>query len=158
MHQVIPQALMFLKILFSQKRSEMPKSKKKKNQDFQKVKLKVGRRLQKADNVTNASFKSRSVQVVQHIKTGDGSEPTTRRNLNIMVCSLSHRINCANMIGVLVYLVGVLVYLVYKRAWTICYITYIVLSAALAIRKWANLELVEFDLLIVMKHVTKLVF
>lgn len=151
MHQVIPQALMFLKILFSQKRSEMPKSKKKKNQDFQKVKLKVGRRLQKADNVTNASFKSRSVQVVQHIKTGDGSEPTTRRNLNIMVCSLSHRINCANMIGVLVYLV-------YKRAWTICYITYIVLSAALAIRKWANLELGEFDLLIVMKHVTKLVF
>lgn len=142
---------MFLKILFSQKRSEMPKSKKKKNQDFQKVKLKVGRRLQKADNVTNASFKSRSVQVVQHIKTGDGSEPTTRRNLNIMVCSLSHRINCANMIGVLVYLV-------YKRAWTICYITYIVLSAALAIRKWANLELVEFDLLIVMKHVTKHVF
>lgn len=151
MHQVIPQALMFLKILFSQKRSEMPKSKKKKNQDFQKVKLKVGRRLQKADNVTNASFKSRSVQVVQHIKTGDGSEPTTRRNLNIMVCSLSHRINCANMIGVLVYLV-------YKRAWTICYITYIVLSAGLAIRKWANLELGEFDLPIVMKHVTKHVF
>nr|XP_022307369.1 testis-expressed protein 10 homolog isoform X2 [Crassostrea virginica] len=61
----------------------MPKSKKKKNQDFQKVKLKVGRRLQKADNITNASFKTRSVQVVQHIKTGDGTEPTTRRNLNI---------------------------------------------------------------------------
>ena len=64
----------------------MPKSKKKKNQDFQKVKLKVGRRLQKADNITNASFKTRSVQVVQHIKTGDGTEPTTRRNLNIRVC------------------------------------------------------------------------
>lgn len=62
----------------------MPKSKKKKNQDFQKVKLKVGRKLQKADNVTNASFKTRSVQVVQHIKTGTGSEPTTRRNLNIV--------------------------------------------------------------------------
>lgn len=62
----------------------MPKSKKKKNQDFQKVKLKVGRKLQKADNVTNASFKTRSVQVVQHIKTGAGSEPTTRRNLNIV--------------------------------------------------------------------------
>ncbi|XP_061186098.1 testis-expressed protein 10 homolog [Saccostrea echinata] len=61
----------------------MPKSKKKKNQDFQKVKLKVGRKLQKADNVTNASFKTRSVQVVQHIKTGDGNQPTTRRNLSI---------------------------------------------------------------------------
>ncbi|XP_062570246.1 testis-expressed protein 10 homolog [Saccostrea cucullata] len=61
----------------------MPKSKKKKNQDFQKVKLKVGRKLQKADNVTNASFKSRSVQVVQHIKTGDGNQPTTKRNLSI---------------------------------------------------------------------------
>lgn len=73
---------------------KMPKSKKKKNQDFQKVKLKVGRKLQKADNVTNASFKTRSVQVVQHIKTGTGSEPTTRRNLNIVVSCHYTAVRC----------------------------------------------------------------
>lgn len=75
-------------------RLKMPKSKKKKNQDFQKVKLKVGRKLQKADNVTNASFKTRSVQVVQHIKTGTGSEPTTRRNLNIVVSCHYTAVRC----------------------------------------------------------------
>ena len=62
----------------------MGKSKKKKNKDFQKVKLKVGRKLQKADNVTNASFHSRSIQIVQHIKA-HGDEPSTKRNLNISV-------------------------------------------------------------------------
>ncbi|KAK3108792.1 hypothetical protein FSP39_015844 [Pinctada imbricata] len=60
----------------------MGKSKKKKNLDFQKVKLKVGRKLQKADNITNASFRSRSIQIVQHIKA-DGGEPSTKRKLNI---------------------------------------------------------------------------
>jgi pre-rRNA-processing protein IPI1 len=41
----------------------MPKSRKKKNsqKDFQKVKLKVGKKLKKADNVTNASFQTRTI-------------------------------------------------------------------------------------------------
>lgn len=61
----------------------MAKSKKKK-QDFQKVKLKVGRRLKKADNVTNASFRTRSVLISQKLKVA-GEQPSTRKHLNISV-------------------------------------------------------------------------
>ncbi|XP_052246793.1 testis-expressed protein 10 homolog isoform X1 [Dreissena polymorpha] len=61
----------------------MAKSKKKKNADFQKVKLKVGKKLKKADNVTNASFKSRSIQISQHLKTGDSTQPVTKKKHNI---------------------------------------------------------------------------
>lgn len=63
----------------------MPKSRKKKNEhkDFQKVKLKVGRKLQKADNVTNASFHTRTIQVTQKIKTASSTEPSSKRKLNV---------------------------------------------------------------------------
>ncbi|XP_067650622.1 testis-expressed protein 10 homolog [Haliotis asinina] len=60
----------------------MAKSKKKKQEDFQKVKLKVGKRLPKGQNVTNTSFKTHAIQVVQQIKT-DGSQPSTHRRLSI---------------------------------------------------------------------------
>ncbi|XP_046550863.1 testis-expressed protein 10 homolog [Haliotis rubra] len=60
----------------------MAKSKKKKQEDFQKVKLKVGKRLPKGQNVTNTSFKTHAIQVVQQLKT-DGSQPSTHRKLNI---------------------------------------------------------------------------
>jgi len=66
----------------------MPKSKKKKK-DFQKVKLKVGKQLKKADNVTNASFQSRTVQVTQRLKS-EGTEPSTKRKLNIKVNNALH--------------------------------------------------------------------
>ncbi|KAK3607992.1 hypothetical protein CHS0354_009927 [Potamilus streckersoni] len=55
---------------------------KKKRQDFQKVKLKVGKTLKKADNVTNASFKTRTIQITQQLKT-DSNQPSTTRKLNI---------------------------------------------------------------------------
>ncbi|XP_069111264.1 testis-expressed protein 10 homolog [Argopecten irradians] len=55
---------------------------KKKKKDFQKVKLKVGKQLKKADNVTTGSFQTRSIQVIQRLKSDD-SQPSTKRNLNI---------------------------------------------------------------------------
>ncbi|XP_071102616.1 testis-expressed protein 10 homolog [Haliotis cracherodii] len=60
----------------------MAKSKKKKQEDFQKVKLKVGKRLPKGQNVTNTSFKTHAIQVVQQIKS-DAAQPSTHRKLNI---------------------------------------------------------------------------
>ncbi|XP_053373639.1 testis-expressed protein 10 homolog [Mercenaria mercenaria] len=61
----------------------MAKSKKKRQQDFQKVKLKVGKKLKKADNVTNASFRTRGIQISQQLKTGDASQPSTKKKQNI---------------------------------------------------------------------------
>ncbi|OWF39361.1 testis-expressed protein 10-like [Mizuhopecten yessoensis] len=55
---------------------------KQKKKDFQKVKLKVGKQLKKADNVTTGSFQTRSIQVIQRLKSND-SQPSTKRNLNI---------------------------------------------------------------------------
>ena len=63
----------------------MGKSKKNRQKDFQKVKLKVGRRLKKGDNVTNASFKTRTVQVSQQLKTGQVSGPSTKKKQNVAV-------------------------------------------------------------------------
>ncbi|XP_052095034.1 testis-expressed protein 10-like [Mytilus californianus] len=62
----------------------MPKSRKKRNsqKDFQKVKFKVGKKIQKADNVTNTSFHTRTIQVTQKIKTATSTEPSTKRKLN----------------------------------------------------------------------------
>ena len=65
----------------------MAKSKKKRQQDFQKVKLKVGKKLKKADNVTNASFRTRGIQISQQLKTGDASQPSTKKKHNISVCN-----------------------------------------------------------------------
>lgn len=58
-------------------------SKKKRQQDFQKVKLKVGKKLKKADNETNASFKTRSIQIRTQLKKQDGSQPSTRKKQNL---------------------------------------------------------------------------
>ncbi|RUS78622.1 hypothetical protein EGW08_013628 [Elysia chlorotica] len=61
----------------------MPKSKKKKRQDFQKVKLKVGKRLPKGDNVTNLSFKTRQIQLTQRLKEDDGQGLFTKKKENV---------------------------------------------------------------------------
>ncbi|GFO11676.1 testis-expressed sequence 10-like protein [Plakobranchus ocellatus] len=61
----------------------MPKSKKKKKQDFQKVKLKVGKRLPKGDNVTNLSFKTRQIQLTQRIKDDAGQGLVTKKKENV---------------------------------------------------------------------------
>ncbi|XP_078376384.1 testis-expressed protein 10-like isoform X2 [Oculina patagonica] len=60
----------------------MAKNKRKrklKEQDFQKVKLKVGKKLQPAQNATDTSFKSRSIFIPKQLQKLD-SEPTNQRN------------------------------------------------------------------------------
>ena len=67
--------------------SSMAKNKRKrklKEQDFQKVKLKVGKKLQPAQNATDTSFKSRSVFIPNQLQKLD-SEPTNQRNQTLKV-------------------------------------------------------------------------
>ena len=68
----------------------MPKSRKRKNADFQKVKLKVGKRLPKGGNETNISFKTRTIKVSQSIKdpSKTSNQPQTKGKLTLQViCS-----------------------------------------------------------------------
>ena len=65
------------------------KSKKLKEQDFKKVKLKVGKKLQPAQNATDTSFKSRSIFVP--IQLNQTSEPTNQRNQTLKVISCKVR-------------------------------------------------------------------
>ncbi|XP_077383891.1 testis-expressed protein 10 homolog isoform X2 [Festucalex cinctus] len=59
------------------------KSKKKKRQDdFQKVKLKVGKKKPRADNATDTNFRTRGIYLPEQLKT-DTSGPTTNRQLGI---------------------------------------------------------------------------
>lgn len=61
----------------------MKMSKKKKRQDdFHKVKLKVGKKKPKVENSTNVNFKSRSIHLPDQLKRDDGG-PTTHRQLSI---------------------------------------------------------------------------
>ena len=56
---------------------------KNKNKDFQKVKLKIGKKLPKGQNETTTAFKSASVQIREQLKQKDGSQPLTQKKLNI---------------------------------------------------------------------------
>ncbi|KAG7464362.1 testis-expressed sequence 10 protein [Solea senegalensis] len=59
------------------------KSKKKKRQDdFQKVKLKVGKKKPRADNATNTNFRTKGIHLSEQLKR-DTSGPTTHRQLSI---------------------------------------------------------------------------
>ncbi|KAJ8004944.1 hypothetical protein DPEC_G00141540 [Dallia pectoralis] len=59
------------------------KSKKKKRQDdFQKVKLKVGKTKPKANNATNINFRTKGINLTEQLKK-DAAAPTTHRKLNI---------------------------------------------------------------------------
>nr|XP_057940448.1 testis-expressed protein 10 homolog [Doryrhamphus excisus]XP_057940449.1 testis-expressed protein 10 homolog [Doryrhamphus excisus] len=59
------------------------KSKKKKRQDdFQKVKLKVGKKKPRADNATNTNFRTKGIHLPEQLRT-DTSGPTTHRQLGI---------------------------------------------------------------------------
>uniref|UniRef100_A0A4W5K4A0 Pre-rRNA-processing protein Ipi1 N-terminal domain-containing protein n=1 Tax=Hucho hucho TaxID=62062 RepID=A0A4W5K4A0_9TELE len=61
----------------------MTKCKKKKRQDdFQKVKLKVGKTKPKADNATNTNFRTKGINLTEQLKK-DANAPTTHRKLNI---------------------------------------------------------------------------
>lgn len=64
----------------------MAKNKRKrklKEQDFQKVKLKVGKKLQPAQNATDTSFKSRSIFIPTQLQKD--LEPTNQRNQTLKV-------------------------------------------------------------------------
>ncbi|XP_034030783.1 testis-expressed protein 10 homolog [Thalassophryne amazonica] len=59
------------------------KSKKKRRQDdFQKVKLKVGKKKPRADNATNTSFRTKGIHLPEQLKR-DSNGPTTHRQLGI---------------------------------------------------------------------------
>ncbi|KAJ3597830.1 hypothetical protein NHX12_001347 [Muraenolepis orangiensis] len=67
------------------------KSKRKKRQDdFQKVKLKVGKKKPRADNATNTTFRSKGINLSEQLKRESG--PTTHRQLGIndLVSQLHH--------------------------------------------------------------------
>lgn len=64
------------------------KSKRKKRQDdFQKIKLKVGKKKPKADNATNTNFRSKGIHLSEQLKRDSG--PTTHRQLGINVSALT---------------------------------------------------------------------
>lgn len=64
------------------------KAKKKKRQvDFQKVKLKVGKTKPKANNATNTNFRTKGIYLSEQLNK-DTSGPTTHRQLGINVSSL----------------------------------------------------------------------
>ncbi|XP_040901158.1 testis-expressed protein 10 homolog [Toxotes jaculatrix] len=60
----------------------MKAKKKKRQDDFQKVKLKVGKKKPKADNATNTNFRSKGIHLPEQLKR-DASGPTTHRQLGI---------------------------------------------------------------------------
>ncbi|CAG6015494.1 unnamed protein product [Menidia menidia] len=60
----------------------MKAKKKKRQDDFQKVKLKVGKKKPRADNATNTNFRTRGINLSEQLKR-DTSGPTTHRHLGI---------------------------------------------------------------------------
>lgn len=66
--------------------AEMKAKKKKRQDDFQKVKLKVGKKKPRADNATNTNFRSKGIYLSEQLKR-DTSGPTTQKQLGINVRS-----------------------------------------------------------------------
>ncbi|XP_070565738.1 testis-expressed protein 10 homolog [Ptychodera flava] len=58
------------------------RKRKEKRKDFQKVKLKVGKKKALPDNVTNTNFKSRAIHIKEQLKS-DETQPTNQRKQNI---------------------------------------------------------------------------
>ncbi|XP_037706780.1 testis-expressed protein 10 [Choloepus didactylus] len=56
--------------------------KRKRQDDFQKVKLKVGKKKPKLENATNTNFKTKTIHLPEQLKE-DGTLPTNNRKLNI---------------------------------------------------------------------------
>ena len=65
----------------------MAKSKKKRQQykDFQKVKLKVGKSVAKADNVTNTFFKTKPINLRNKLRADNDGKTITKRKQTISV-------------------------------------------------------------------------
>ncbi|XP_053570449.1 testis-expressed protein 10 [Bombina bombina] len=57
-------------------------NKRKRQEDFQKVKLKVGKKKPRADNATNTNFRTRAIHLSEQLKE-DPTLPTNKRKLNI---------------------------------------------------------------------------
>lgn len=69
----------------------MAKNKRKKKQrqeDFKKVKLKVGRKLPPAQNATETQFKSRAIVLPSQLVGQSSGEPTNNRRQNLKVKTL----------------------------------------------------------------------
>ncbi|XP_038146986.1 testis-expressed protein 10 homolog isoform X2 [Cyprinodon tularosa] len=60
----------------------MKAKKKKRQDDFQKVKLKVGKKKPRADNATNTNFRTRGISLPEQLKR-ETSGPTTHKQLGI---------------------------------------------------------------------------
>lgn len=73
----------YVKVVSSHRSLNMTK-KRKRQDDFQKVKLKVGKRKPKADNATDVNFRTKGIRLTEQLKK-DGTGPTTHRHLNIKV-------------------------------------------------------------------------
>lgn len=58
--------------------------KRKRQDDFQKVKLKVGKKKPKLENATVTNFKTKTIHLPEQLKE-DGTLPTNNRKLNIKV-------------------------------------------------------------------------
>lgn len=81
-----PQKAIYV-LYFSNSPRNMAKSKRKrklKEQDFQRVKFKVGKKLKPADNATDSSFKSRAIFIPTQLHTLD-NVPTNQRNQTLKV-------------------------------------------------------------------------
>ncbi|PIK62541.1 putative testis-expressed sequence 10 protein-like [Apostichopus japonicus] len=65
---------------------------KEKKKDFQKVKLKVGKKKPMPDNFTNTAFKSQSVLMKEQFKVVDGAIPQTKKKQTIedLLCTINH--------------------------------------------------------------------
>ncbi|XP_059423916.1 testis-expressed protein 10 homolog [Carassius carassius] len=79
------------------------KTKKQKRQgDFQKIQLKIGKKKPKADNATNVNFRSKAIHLPEQLKHAD-SGPTKHRQLDIKdLLSKLHHINSNIKQGALV--------------------------------------------------------
>lgn len=77
--------------------------KRKRQDDFQKVKLKVGKKKPKLENATATNFKTKAIHLPEQLKE-DRTLPTNNRKLNIkvtvnlvfdsMTFFLSHHVEC----------------------------------------------------------------
>lgn len=61
------------------------KAKKEKKADFTKVKLKVGKKLPKGQNLTDTTFKSKKIVIGEQLKKHGEDEPLTKKKLSLKV-------------------------------------------------------------------------
>ncbi|KAJ8024870.1 Testis-expressed protein 10-like [Holothuria leucospilota] len=80
------------------------RKKKQKKSDFQKVKLKIGKKKPMPDNFTRTAFKSQSIQLKEQLQTSASSVPQTQRkqNINDLICHINHynaKVRQSSLIG-----------------------------------------------------------